>query len=69
MTYTVPPKKPDPKQRFVRVTDPAEIEAIQRNGSGLIRYSRRQAYFLTRSSQSISALWSTASRSRALAQD
>jgi hypothetical protein len=34
MTYTVPPKKPDPKQRFVRVTDPAEIEAIQRNGLG-----------------------------------
>ncbi len=34
MTYTVPPKKPDPKQRFIRVTDPAEIEAIQRNGLG-----------------------------------
>ena len=31
MTYTVPPKKPDPKQRFVRVTDPDEIRAIERN--------------------------------------
>jgi hypothetical protein len=34
MTYTVPPKKPDPKPRYVQVTDPAEIEAIQRNGLG-----------------------------------
>jgi len=32
MTYTVPPKKPDPKPRYVLVTDPLEIEAIQRGG-------------------------------------
>ena len=30
MTYTVPPKPTPPKQHFVRVTDIAEIEAIQR---------------------------------------
>jgi hypothetical protein len=32
MTYTVPPKKPDPKQRYIVVTDPGEIEAIKRSG-------------------------------------
>ncbi len=31
MTYTVPPKKTDPKPRLVRVTDPAEVEAVQRS--------------------------------------
>lgn len=30
MTYTVPPKPAEPKPRYVRVTDPAEIEAIKR---------------------------------------
>ncbi len=28
MTYTVPPKKPDPKPRYVRVTDADEIAAM-----------------------------------------
>lgn len=28
MTYSVPPKKPDPKPRYVKVTDPVEIDAI-----------------------------------------
>ena len=32
MTYTVPPKPLPPKTRLERVTDPVEIEAIQRNG-------------------------------------
>jgi hypothetical protein len=32
VTYTVPPKPAEPKPRYVRVTDPAEIEAIQRAG-------------------------------------
>jgi len=32
MTYKIPPKEKDPKQRLVRVTDPAEIEAIKRCG-------------------------------------
>lgn len=30
--YTVPPKPAEPKPRLVRVTDPLEIAAIQRNG-------------------------------------
>lgn len=30
--YVVPPKPADPKPRMVRVTDPVEIEAIQRAG-------------------------------------
>ena len=30
MTYTVPPKPAEPKLRLVRVTDPAEIAAIER---------------------------------------
>ncbi len=30
MTYTVPPKPAEPKPRYVRITDPAEIEAVQR---------------------------------------
>lgn len=32
MTYTVPDKPAEPKPRYVRVTDPAEIEAIKRAG-------------------------------------
>lgn len=32
MTYTVPPKPAEPKPRYVRVSDPAEIEAIKRSG-------------------------------------
>lgn len=32
MTYQVPPKPADPKPRYVRVTDQAEIEAIKRAG-------------------------------------
>jgi len=32
MTYQIPPKAKDAKQRMVRVTDPAEIAAIQRAG-------------------------------------
>lgn len=32
MTYTVPPKPAEPKPRYVRVTDPAEIEAIIASG-------------------------------------
>lgn len=32
MTYTVPPKPLPPKTRLERVTDAAEIEAIQRSG-------------------------------------
>jgi len=31
MTYQVPPKPAEPKPRYVRVTDPAEIAAINRN--------------------------------------
>jgi hypothetical protein len=30
--YQIPPKAKDAKQRMVRVTDPAEIEAIKRCG-------------------------------------
>lgn len=30
--YTIPPPKADAKPRYVRVTDPVEIEAIQRAG-------------------------------------
>ena len=33
MTYTVPPKPAEPKPRYVRVTDPVEIDAII--GAGL----------------------------------
>lgn len=33
MKYKIPDPEPDPKQRMVRVTDPAEIEAIKRNDS------------------------------------
>ena len=32
MTYTVPDKPAEPKLRLVRVTDAAEIAAIERNG-------------------------------------
>ena len=32
MTYTVPPPKASPKPRYVEVTDPGEIAAIQRAG-------------------------------------
>jgi len=31
MTYTIPPKKLDPKQRLVVVTDPLEIAAMEHN--------------------------------------
>ncbi len=34
MTYKVPSAPADPKQRYVVVTDPDEIAAIQRNGWG-----------------------------------
>jgi hypothetical protein len=30
--YVVPPKPADPKQRYVRVTDPDEINAVIRSG-------------------------------------
>jgi hypothetical protein len=32
MNYTIPDKPADDKPRYVRVTDPVEIEAIQRAG-------------------------------------
>ena len=32
MKYQIPDKPKDDKQRYVRVTDPAEIEAIKRCG-------------------------------------
>lgn len=32
MNYQVPPKPPEPRQRYVVVTDPLEIEAMVRSG-------------------------------------
>lgn len=32
MNYQVPPKPPEPKQRFQVITDPLEIASIQRAG-------------------------------------